>query len=142
MPYGTFSFLYHDAESLVFIAGGIGITPFISMLRYIYDRRLEKRVMLIWSNKTEKDIVFRDELEKMASDMPCFKVVHVMSRQDEWPGEKGRIDAEKLEKHVGSFHIGQFFICGPPPMMRAMKRTLSDLGVPKGRIHTERFALR
>jgi predicted ferric reductase len=142
MPYGVFSFLNYDAKNLVFIAGGIGITPFMSMLRYIYDKRLDKGVTLLWGNKTKEDIAFREELEKMESQMPSLKVVHVLSRQDDWPGERGNIDAEKLKRYINNFHRSQFFICGPPPMMTAVERTLRELGTPKNRIHYERFALR
>jgi len=142
MPYGVFSFLTHDAPDLVFIAGGIGITPFMSMLRYIFDKKLEKNVTLLWGNKTKQDIAFRKELETMTSEMPSLKVVHVLSRQEAWSGEKGFIDAAKLQKYVDNFQVSQFFICGPPPMMRAVERTLTDLGAPKNRIHYERFALR
>lgn len=97
-PHGIFGFLDHDAPNLIFIAGGIGITPFMSMLRYIHDRKLKRNITLIWGNKTERDIVFRDELEKITMGMPSLKVIHVMSEQDDWPGEKGLIDAEKLRK--------------------------------------------
>jgi len=141
-PYGVFSFFNHDVQDLIFIAGGIGITPFMSMLRYIYDRKLERNVTLIWGNKTEEDIVFKDELEKMAAEMPSLKIVHVMSKQDDWPGERGYVDAEKLKKYVNDFQEGEFFICGPPTMMVMVERTLRDLGVPKKKIHYERFALR
>jgi len=141
-PYGVFSFLNHDARDLICIAGGIGITPFMSMLRYVYDKKLERNVVLIWGNKTEDDLPFRDELGRMAAERPSLKVVHVMSNQDDWPGETGYIDAEKLRKYVSSFQDGQFFVCGPPPMMASVIRTLRDLGVPKKSIHYERFALR
>jgi len=142
MPYGVFSFLNFNAEDLVLIAGGIGITPFMSMLRYIHDKKLKKNVILLWGSKTEQDIAFRKELEKMEFEMSSFKVVHVLSRQEDWPGERGAIDAEKLKKYVDNFPSNQFFICGPPPMMRAVERTLRELGAPKNRIHYERFALR
>lgn len=141
-PYGRFSFLNHDDGSFVFIAGGIGVTPFISMLRYMYDKKIKKNVTLIWGNKTEEDIVFKDELEKMAEEMPSLKVVHVMSKQEDWPGEKGYIDAEKLRKYISNFQEGQFFLCGPPVMMGLLEKTLRNLGVSNKRIHYERFALR
>jgi predicted ferric reductase len=80
-PYGVFSYLNHDAPNLVFIAGGIGITPFMSMLRDLRDRGLERNVLLIWGNKTERDIAFRAELEDMASDMASLRVVHVLTKQ-------------------------------------------------------------
>ncbi len=141
-PYGVFSFLNHDARDLVFIAGGIGITPFISMLWYMHDKKLERNIILIWGNKTEKDVVFKEDLERMASEMTSLKIVHVMSGQDDWTGEKGYIDEEKLKRHVSNFQDSQFFICGPPVMMTAVERTLRKLGVPKKKIHYERFALR
>lgn len=141
-PYGIFSFLNHDAHDLIFIAGGIGITPFISMLRYIYDKKLDKDVILIWANKTENDIAFRDELEKMANEMPSLKVIHVMSKQDDWSGEKGYVDAEKIKHYVRNLQNSQFFICGPPQMMILVKKALRNLGVTKRRIHYEKFALR
>jgi ferredoxin-NADP reductase len=142
MPYGTFSFLNHPAEEFVFIAGGIGITPFMSMLRYVRGREENQPILLLWSNKHEKDIVFRNELNDMEQTTPGVKVVHVLSRQDDWPGEKGRIDAKKLRKYVKDFSMPRFFICGPVPMMKTMTSTLRDLGVPGKRIHMERFALR
>jgi len=141
-PYGRFSFLNHDDGDFVFIAGGIGVTPFMSMLRYMYDKKLEKNVTLIWGNKTEADIVFREELEKMSGEMPSLRVVHVMSKQEDWPGEKGYVDAEMLKKHISDLQIGQFFLCGPPRMMMAVEKALRSLGAPKKRIHYERFALR
>jgi len=142
LPYGVFSFVYHDADRVIFIAGGIGITPFLSMLRYLKDRGLRKEVVLLWGNKTEKDIAFRAELDSMVSDMPSLKVVHILSRQGDWPGEKGRIDMGMLKRHVGDLAKGEYFVCGPLPMMEDVGKALSGLGVPRRRIHTERFALR
>ena len=141
-PYGVFSFLNHDTKNLVFIAGGIGITPFISMLRYIYDKRLERNVTLIWGNKTSKDLAFKDELEKMSAEMPSLKVIHVMSGQDDWQGEKGYVDAEKVKKYVTDLENSRFFVCGPPVMMSKVVKMLKGLGIPESRIHSERFALR
>ncbi len=142
MPYGLFSFLNHDADRYVFIAGGIGITPFLSMLRFMRDKKIRKEVILLWANRHERDIAFRPELEKMTSEISSFKPVYVLSRQADWAGEKGRLDMEKLMRHVGDFKEGEFFICGPPKMMSDLERLLRTLGVTKGRIHTERFNLR
>ncbi|MEK7398507.1 MAG: ferredoxin reductase family protein [Candidatus Poribacteria bacterium] len=141
-PYGVFSFLNYDAKNLVFIAGGIGITPFISMLRYIYDSKLDKNITLIWGNKSSADIAFKDELEKMASEMPLLKVIYIMSGQQDWQGEKGYVDAEKIKKYVLDFNDTQFFVCGPPVMMNNVIKALKQLGVSKKYIHFERFALR
>jgi predicted ferric reductase len=142
MPYGIFSFLNFDAPNLVFIAGGIGITPFISMLRYMVDKKLERNVILIWGNKTEKDIAFKGELEQMTAAMPSLRVIHVLSNQPEWPGEKGYMDTELLHNHLDGFENPQIFVCGPPVMMAKVVRALQQVGVPKARTHFERFALR
>ncbi len=142
VPYGTFSFLDHDAPNLVFIAGGIGITPFMSMLRYIVDKKLERNVLLLWGNKTENDIAFRGELQQMVTDMPALRVVHVLSHQPDWPGEKGYVDGNLLHKYLDGFENPQVFVCGPPVMMTKVIRLLRQFGVPKARIHYERFALR
>ncbi|UCE18548.1 MAG: ferredoxin reductase family protein [Gemmatimonadota bacterium] len=141
-PYGMFSFLNHDAPHLVFIAGGIGITPFVSMLRYIYDRKLERNIVLLWGNKTESDIAFREELDHMEREMSTLKIVHVLSEQNDWHGEKGWISAEKLKRYVADFEGSQFFICGPPALMTSVVHILRELKVEKSRIHSERFALR
>jgi len=140
MPYGIYSFLNHPAERYVFIAGGIGITPFLSMLRYMKDHQLRKEVILLWANKLERDIAFRDELDTLTSAMPFLKVVFILSREKDWPGEKGHVDTEKLKRHVGSFNKGEFFVCGPSPMMADVEAALRHLGVGKRRIHSERFA--
>ncbi len=142
MPYGTFSFLNYDAPNLVFIAGGIGITPFISMLRYMVDKKLERNVILIWGNKTEKDIAFKAELVQMDAAMPSLRIIHVLSNQPEWPGEKGYVTAGLLRKHLEGIENPQIFVCGPPVMMTKVVGALKQVGVPKERIHFERFALR
>lgn len=140
-PYGIFSFLNHDARDLVFICGGIGITPAMSMLRYIYDKKLEKRILLLWGNKTEADIVFRKELDTISSGIRSLKIVHVMSVQKDWEGEKGYFNAHMLQKYVGGLTHAQYFICGPPVMMNNVIQVLQHLGVSKTHIHYERFAL-
>jgi len=142
MPYGVFSFVRHEADRWVFIAGGIGITPFLSMLRYMRDRRLQKEVILLWANKREADIAFRNELDIMASEMPGLKVYHILSRQTDWPGEKGHIDDKVLRRCIGDVTAREYFVCGPPPMMDTIRKLLVSLGVSKRHVHAERFALR
>ncbi|MFP4113797.1 MAG: ferric reductase-like transmembrane domain-containing protein [Spirochaetota bacterium] len=140
-PYGVFSFLEHDAPSLVFVAGGIGITPFMSQLRHIRDAGMDRKVRLIWGNKTEADICFGDELEAMKSRLTDFDLVHVMSNQDDWPGEKGFITREIIERYVDDIDTATFFVCGPPIMMDKVIPMLGALGVPSPRVRYERFSL-
>ena len=141
-PYGAFSFLNHDGQNLVFVAGGIGITPFVSMLRYMVHQKLERNVLLIWGNKTERDIAFREELDGMVDEMSSLQIVHVMSGQKDWPGEKGYVDSDLLNKYLRGVVDPQVFVCGPPVMMTLVIDALRELGIPKQSIHYERFALR
>ncbi|MBS3886055.1 MAG: ferredoxin reductase family protein [Dethiobacter sp.] len=138
-PYGIFSFLNYDCDRLAFIAGGIGITPFMSMLRYIYDERIEKQVTIIWGNKDEEALCFQEELDKMAREMENIKVVYVMSAQESWRGEKGRIGGKVIDKYVPELARCHFFVCGPPMLSLAIMKTLREKGVPGRRIHHELF---
>ena len=144
-PFGRFSHLLHPEETdLVFIAGGIGITPLMSMLRHMRDTDAELRVLLLYGNRTEEDIVFREELEAM-TQLPAsrLEVVHVFSNADtSWDGERGYVDQECILRHCGEqLSRKAFYICGPPPMMDLVSRALRSLGVPADSLHSERFSL-
>lgn len=142
-PYGRFSYTYRPEErDLVFIAGGIGITPLLSMLRHMRDHAVDMNVLLLWGNKTEADIAFRAELEALG-EKPRLEVVHVLSQPDEsWGGETGYIDRAKIERLVGD-RLAQktYYVCGPPVMMEKVFASLRRLEVPPVRICYERFAL-
>jgi predicted ferric reductase len=144
-PFGRFSHVLHpDEDDLVFIAGGVGITPLMSMLRSMRDTGDWKAVLLIDGNRTEDDIIFGQELRDMASDpRSSLKVVHVLSHAGEpWQGERGHIDRDLILRHaVERLDAKAFYICGPPAMAGPVIATLHELGVPPRRIHTERFAL-
>lgn len=141
-PYGVFTCVGVNTPSLLLIAGGIGITPMISMLRFLHDTGDDRDTVLLWGNQTEADIAFRDELAQLASEMPSLQVVHVLSRQDDWPGEKGHIDKELLSRYLGNLDDPAVFVCGPPRMIASVTKALRRTGVPRRRIHSERFALR
>jgi predicted ferric reductase len=138
-PYGRFSFLEFPGESYLFIAGGIGITPFMSMLRFMRDKRITKKVLLLWGNRTEADIAFRDELRQMEQTMASLKVVHILSEKNDWNGETGFISAPLIKKYAGDLAGIEIFICGPPIMMKLVLNTLQSLNVSKSKIHFERF---
>jgi len=144
-PFGRFSHLLHPEETdLVFIAGGIGITPLMSMLRHMRETDADLRVLLLCGNRAEEDIVFREELEAMAR-LPTsrLEVVHVLSNADpRWDGERGYVDRECILRHCGKeVPRKAFYVCGPPPMMDLVSRALRSLGVPADRLHSERFSL-
>jgi ferredoxin-NADP reductase len=143
-PFGRFSYVLHaEDKDIVFIAGGIGITPFIGMLRHMRDTKADLNVLVLYANRSEKDIVFREELAQMAADeRPRLTVVHVLGNPGtDWTGEKGYVDREKMERHVGPVESKGFYVCGPPPMSAKIIETLLSMGVPYSRIRREIFSL-
>ena len=144
-PFGRFSYALHPEErDLVFIAGGIGITPLMSMLRHIRDTHAKVKVTLLYANKSERDIAFRDELAAMERAAgPGIKVVHVLNKPgDEWKGESGHLDGEKIKRHCGPELRGKaFYVCAPPGLMDQTIAFLRGAGVPPAQIHYERFSL-
>ena len=140
-PYGVFSFLNYDSPDLVFIAGGIGITPIMSMLRYISDKKLKKKITLFWGNKNEKTLCFQDELEQLQKNIDGLETVLVMSSQKDWAGEQGRINGQLIQKYLSDLSNKEFFICGPPPLTKAIISDLKSLNVPGHKIHYELFEL-
>jgi len=143
-PFGRFSHVFHSIDdNLVFVAAGIGITPLMSMLRYMRDRRDTRRVLLVYANRAATDIVFRRELESIESGgFPALKTIHILSRPpDDWVGPIGRLDTECLRSLCGSFSGKAFFICCPPIMASGLIRGLRDAGVGPGRIHADYFGL-
>jgi predicted ferric reductase len=144
-PFGRFSYVLHPHErDLVFIAGGIGITPIMSMLRHMRDNAEERRVLLLYANRHENDIVFFDELSEMErANPPIVKVVHVISHaSDQWQGERGHIDLSKIQRFCPDELLQQsFYLCMPPAAMDAIIRSLRSAGVADRTIHFERFNL-
>lgn len=136
-PYGGFT-LDDETTSVTMIAGGIGITPFMSMLRHM-DRTDGVETHLLYGNRTRNDIAFRDEIEELEQRNDWLTVTHVLSEEDVDGYEHGYIDEEILEN---TDLDAQYYVCGPPPMMDAVENTLNELGVPASRIRTERFSLR
>ena len=144
-PYGLFSHCaLGDApgREIIMIAGGIGITPMLSMLRYIADVEYRRTVKLIWSNKTCKDIFCGQELNAMRQKMDGLTVHHVLTGQPGYKGLTGRLDAAMLARLLkGCSRTARVFVCGPQPMMIAVSHILKELGFKSGSISTERFSL-
>jgi predicted ferric reductase len=143
-PFGRFSHVFHpDADDLVFVAAGVGITPLISMLRYMRDRQEARRVLLVYANRGAADIVFRSELESIQSGgFPTLRTVHVLSQPPaDWDGPTGRLDTESLRRLCGGFSGKTFFICCPPGMASGLIRGLKVAGVSPWRIHADYFGL-
>jgi predicted ferric reductase len=140
-PYGIFSYLNYPAQKYCFLAGGIGITPFLSMLRYMRDSGDRRDVVLVWGNKTQADIAYREELEAIAGEIPGLRIVHVLSKEPEWDGPSGYLNAETLQEQVPDLSERELMVCGPPVMVDFLKQELPGLGIPARRLRFERFAL-
>jgi predicted ferric reductase len=143
-PFGRFSHLFYPEErDLVFIAGGVGITPHISMLRYMRDTRDPRRVLLLYASRREADVLFGKELKEMERDgFPNLTVVHFLSEPTrDWHGESGRLDADRVVWWVGEMDRKAFYLCCPPPMTRALLRGLKRYGVSSHSLHTDFFAI-
>jgi predicted ferric reductase len=145
-PFGRFSCDAHPREKeLVFLAGGIGVTPLRSMIRALRDRQDGRRVTFLYGNRDEAGIVFREELRKIAAGRhPRLKVHHVVGEPESgWDGETGKMDAEKLRRLLASRLRSEgvgYYVCGPPGLTESMVATLKELGVPDRRIHLEIFS--
>ena len=137
-PFGRFSHTLHPEErDLVFVAGGVGITPLMSMLRSMRDQREPRRVLLAYASRSTADVLFPDELEGMeAGGHPGLKVVHILDE-----GESGRLNVDRLLGLCGGVEGKAFYLCCPPPMMAALIRGLRHEGVSPSRIHADYFSL-
>ncbi|HOO72903.1 MAG TPA: FAD-binding oxidoreductase [Spirochaetota bacterium] len=141
-PSGNFYFnpLFHRKNS-VFIAGGTGITPFMSMMREICDAGLERRVTLLYGSRTEKNITFNDELLDMASRFGNVTYIPVISEPSQrYSGKKGFIDSNRIMESVPDIVDCTFYICGPGAMYDFCLPQLEALNIPGKRIRKEMFS--
>jgi predicted ferric reductase len=141
-PFGSFM-LDPEAEGAVFVMGGIGITPALSMLRTCRDRGDQRPLLLIYANNRWEEIPFRRELEALRAQLD-LEIVHVLSEPPEgWKGESGYVTEEMLARHLADRREMdlQYFVCGPPPMMEMVEQGLVAQGVPLSRLYSERFDL-
>ena len=143
-PFGNLV-LHHDhARTGVFLAGGIGITPFRSILRRAAREPLPHRLFLCYANRRPEDAPFLQELEALQRQNPRFTFVPIMTDMSRsgrsWQGETGVINQEMLAKHLKSALSPIYYLAGPPGMVRAMRTVLHGMRVDEGEIRTEEFA--
>ena len=139
-PYGRFYFDETLHKSIVLIAAGSGVTPMISMLRYIDNLELATHVTLLYCVRTGADIIFANELVRLSRSLPNFKYEVCLSRTDPtWKGRSGRLTEEFVSQNVTDLNSPTFFLCGPKGFMDNARRILSTLGVNQERILQESF---
>lgn len=139
-PHGAFTQDLAVKNKRVYIAGGVGITPIRSLIEEQAAQSSPQDALLLFGNRLENEIIFRKELDALSAKLH-MPVHHVISDDPKWQGETGFIDQEKLERLVPDIAERDVFLCGPPPMMAGVVKSLKALGVPAAHIHFERFEL-
>ena len=139
-PYGKL-ILQENQENICMLSGGIGITPLRSMIRYSTDKELETSIILLYSNRFEDSIAFKDDFDEMQKRNLNFKVIITITRPSlAWKGLTGRINMEMIEKTVPDYSERVFYTCGPRPMVDGMVAILAEMGLPEARIKYEYFS--
>jgi ferredoxin-NADP reductase len=142
-PFGRFTLPDHDSRTLVFLAGGIGITPFRSMLIEATRHKLPFRFVLMYSNRRPEDVVFLDELQLLQQEHHNITCIGTITNPEggitTWKGETGRIDETMLKKYVEDTETAMYYVVGPPAMVDGLQKMLESAGIHKNRICAEEF---
>ena len=140
-PTGRFALPDDSLRPLVFVAGGIGITVFRSMLRYIREEHLPYRVTLIYSNRDSASTAFLDELLELERELPELRLILTMTQDPSWNGERRKIDAPFLRHYLGDHLNGfTFMVAGPPAMTAGVQQALFEAGVKEENVIAERYS--
>lgn len=150
-PFGSMTLHNDAARPAVMLAGGIGITPFRSMVReatenlaYRQAGKLLHKIFLFYSNRRPEDAPFLAELQELERQNPNFKLVATMTKaedlKEEWNGERGLITAEMIKKYAGDMAKPIYYIAGPPQMALSMREMLNGAGVDDDNIRSEEFS--
>jgi ferredoxin-NADP reductase len=139
-PRGNFT-LNDQNEKIAFLSGGIGITPIRSICKYVVDKNLGTDIILVYANRSIKDIVFKQDFDDMQRLYPKLKVAHVLCEPaPDFKCNIGYINAQIIKNEIPDYPQRKFYICGPPGMVDAMKKILIDeLLIPKENIVMEQF---
>jgi ferredoxin-NADP reductase len=153
-PQGNFVLHEDYSKPAIFLSGGIGVTPFRSMIKYATDKQLPLKIIMFDSNRDEKNILYKNEFDVAANSNKNLRIIYTISEEEKgqereqisssnkWEGERGRIDEAMLAKYLNDDDIKNsiFYTCGPPGMLKAMQKLLQDeLRIPKERIMIEEF---
>ncbi len=142
-PLGRFTLQEDIFKKTVMIAGGIGITPFRSMIKFALNSVPGLKIVLLYSNKTPDEIAFKKEFEELASThAENFSLVNTITQPEEaleWIGRIGRIDETLIKEFVEDLNEAIFYVCGPPKMVEAMVSLLKEMQIPSTNIKFEKF---
>ena len=140
-PVGKFTFSGTEAQSIVLIAAGVGITPMVSITRYLTERSWPGEIFFIYTCRTPADFVLGAEINALARQNPRLHVAVTITKAEGtgWKGPRGRITKELLTQTVPDIITRRIHMCGPPAMMEATRAILTELGVPADQVRTELF---
>ena len=139
-PFGVFTLREGDND-LVFVGGGAGMAPVLSLLRSLAERSLQRKATFFYGARTKKDLCFEAELRSLEKKLPDFKYVPALSEpgdDDGWDGETGLI-TDVVKRHASDLSGAHAYVCGPPPMVEAALPLLATLGVEEKRIYYDKF---
>lgn len=143
---GNFVFPKRLISPIVFIAGGIGITPFMSMLQYVKENRFDYKISLLYSNRNKESTAFFDEIEVIRKDFGNIRAIRnfsptfIMTDDSKWSGEKRRINSVFIKDFFINPNFNVYMIAGPPGMVSSVSNSLIEAGVEKNRIQLENFS--
>ena len=140
-PVGKFTFTGKEADSIVLLSGGVGITPMMSITRYLTERSWGGEIFFIYTCRTPADFIFAEELARLERRNSKLHVAVTVSRPEgtDWKGSRGRITREFLTQAVPGLASRRVHVCGPPSLMDTVGTILTDLGVPSDSLKTEAF---
>jgi ferredoxin-NADP reductase len=140
-PIGSFTLHRDSSKPAVFLVGGIGITPLLSILAHATEQSLPHRIYLFYCNHDPGKVAFLSELETWQKRNVNFTFVPTVTTPNgcSWPYERGRIDSQMLARHLSETHGPVYYVCGPAGLVAAMQKLLADLGVDENSIRTEEF---
>jgi ferredoxin-NADP reductase len=139
-PKGDWQLPEDTSREYVFVAGGIGITVFRSMLRYIADTEEPYDVTLVYSNRDRESTPFLDELQGLEEKIPGLRLVLTMTEDEGWHGESRRISGEMLADHLNDLSEPTYLVAGPPAMVESVVESLAAAGVPEEQVLPDRFS--
>jgi ferredoxin-NADP reductase len=138
-PYGQFTF-QGEYPNIALLAGGIGVTPFISICKNATDKHLNSQIELFYGCRTEADIAFRKELEGMAQENKNLTLHMIISEPSpDWKGATGIITADMIKQELPDYKDYVFYCCGPPGMVTAMEKLILSIGMQKNQLKLEYF---
>ena len=140
-PVGKFTFDGTEADSIVLISGGVGITPMVSISRYLTEESWPGDIYFVYACRTPADYILADAIKALQHENPKLHVVITMTRPEgtNWKGLRGHLTKELLTQNVPKLTSRRIHLCGPIPMMDATKALLAELGVPPEQLKTEAF---